>query len=86
MFQLRNPRNRASFPDYTIDIKEKQGDRHQSLDPPYKLTFPPAEPANDKEAVTIAVESYPALNRGPYPHSEPKVIYDFFPFLNYEKC
>ena len=42
------------------------------MDPPYKLTFPPANPANDKEAVTITVESYSQANRGPYPHSEPK--------------
>ena len=62
---------RASFPDYTIQIKEK-GARHQSLDPPYKLCFPPANPTDDTEAVTITVESYSATNRGPYPHSEPK--------------
>ena len=53
-------------------MQEEDNQRHRSLDPPYKLTFPPAAPANDKEAVTIAVESYTQPNRGPYPHSEPK--------------
>jgi len=47
---------RASFPDYTIQIKEEGNERHRVLDPPYKLTFPPSNPENDTEAVTIAVE------------------------------
>ena len=39
-------------------------DTFLELDPPYELTFPPAKPANDDEAVTIGAKSYSAPNRG----------------------
>ena len=58
---------RASFPDYTITTGEDEDENkrsHQSLDPPYQLTFPPVKPDNDQEAVTIVAKSYTAPNRG----------------------
>jgi len=63
---------RASFPDYKVEIEGGEDQRHQSLDPPYLLTFPPQKPETDDEAVTISVKSYTKPNRGPYPQSQPK--------------
>ena len=54
---------RASFPDYKITTGDEEK-RYQSLDPPYELTFPPAKPENDDEAVKIVAKSYSAPNRG----------------------
>ena len=55
-----------------IKIADEENQRHQSLDPPYRLEFPPAKPSNDEEAITITAKSYSAPNRGPYPYCEAK--------------
>jgi intron-binding protein aquarius len=63
----------SSFPGYELElIGCRQEDKMNQLQPPFRLTFTDLIKENSEQPKKIQIQPYKALNRGPYPQSQPK--------------
>jgi intron-binding protein aquarius len=63
----------SSFPGYELElVGSSHEDKMNQPQPPFKLTFAELDKENAEQAKKILIQPYKALNRGPYPASQPK--------------
>eukprot|EP00803_Ostreobium_quekettii_P001943 evm.model.scf_2381.2 EVM.evm.TU.scf_2381.2 scf_2381:10191-21993(-) len=65
-----------SFPFFSVEFKDSDGEASKDPEPPFRITFPDAKPSDagdPAEQATLLVEPYTPPDPGPYPQDKPAI-------------